>query len=284
LFNHPLPDVFPIALSAFANPSRARGGIAGERNKQSGRYEMSYRYDGRFYDANIRMNAPSAAKVVDVLLLAWPIKSVLDVGCALGSWLCEWAEAGIEDFHGVDGLHADDSRLLIDRAHFTSADLGAGFDLGRQFDLVQSLEVAEHLPSGTSAAFVASLVRHSRGLVLFSAAPPGQGGENHINEQSYDFCRGYFRDWGYYAIDWIRPRLKGDKTISYWYRYNLILYASAPMLERLPDEVHYSKLPEDELIPDVSPRLFQARKQLMRALPQSLVLALVRIKAQFYSR
>jgi hypothetical protein len=138
--------------------------------------------------------------------------------------------------------------------------LGAGFDLGRRFDLVQSLEVAEHLPGGTSAAFVASLVRHSRGLVLFSAAPPGQGGENHINEQSYDFWRGYFREWGYYAIDWIRPRLKGDKTVSYWYRYNLILYASAPMLERLPDEVRYSKLPEDELIPDVSPPSISSTK------------------------
>jgi SAM-dependent methyltransferase len=245
---------------------------------------MSYRYDGRFYDANVRMNAPSATKVVGVVLLAWPITSVLDVGCARGTWLREWAEAGVKDFHGVDGLHVDEGGLLIERSHFTPADLGSGFDLGRKFDLVQSLEVAEHLPGSASAAFVALLVRHSRGLVLFSAAPPGQGGENHINEHSYDFWRGHFRDCGYHAMDWIRPRLANDRAVSYWYRYNLILYASEPMMERLPADVLRSQVPEDEPIPDVSPRLFQARKQLMRALPQSVILALVRIKAQFYSR
>jgi SAM-dependent methyltransferase len=241
---------------------------------------MSYHYDDRFYDANTRMNAPSAMKVVGILLLAWPIRSVLDVGCARGTWLREW----VKDFHGVDGVHADDGGLLIERSHFTPAELGSGFDLKRRFDLVQSLEVAEHLPGSASAAFVALLVRHSHGLILFSAAPPGQGGENHINEQSYDFWRGHFRDWGYHAIDWIRPRLASDKTVSYWYRYNLMLYASESMLERLPADVLRSKVPEGQPIPDVSPRLFQVRKQVMRALPQSVILAMVRIKAQFYSR
>ena len=177
----------------------------------------------------------------------------------------------------------DDSIVAIEQS---DAGVEVKFERGggRRFDLVQSLEVAEHLPGSASAAFVALLVRHSRGLILFSAAPPGQGGENHINEQSYDFWRGHFRDWGYHAIDWIRPRLAGDKTISYWYRYNVILYASEPMLEHLPAEVLHSKVPEDEPIPDVSPRLFQVRKQVMQALPQSVILAMVRIKAQFYSR
>ena len=63
-----------------------------------------------------------------------------------------------------------------------------------------------------------------------------------------------------------------------------MLYASEPMLERLPEDVRHSKVPEDEPIPDVSPRIFQVRKQMMRALPQSLILRLVRIKAQLYSR
>jgi SAM-dependent methyltransferase len=245
---------------------------------------MSYRYDSRFYDANVKMNSASATKVIGVLLSAWPINSVLDVGCARGTWLREWAQAGIDDFHGVDGRDADEARLSIDRSHFTAVNLARGFDLGRQFDLVQSLEVAEHLPSSASAEFVASLVRHSRGLVLFSAAPPGQGGENHINEQSYDFWRGHFSDWGYHAIDCIRPRLKGNKAVSYWYRFNLLLYASEPILARLPGDIRHTQLPDDQPIPDVSPQLFQMRKRMMRALPPSLIHRLVRIKAQLYSR
>ncbi|MDP6884692.1 MAG: hypothetical protein QF830_11185, partial [Rhodospirillales bacterium] len=43
-----------------------------------------------------------------------------------------------------------------------------------------SLEVAEHLPPDAAETFVATLVAHGR-LVLFSAAPPGQGGLNHVN-------------------------------------------------------------------------------------------------------
>ena len=85
---------------------------------------MSYHYDGRFYDANVKMNAPSATKVVGALLLAWPVRSVLDVGCARGTWLREWAEAGVKDFHGIDGLYVDDGRLLIDRSLFLSRRFG----------------------------------------------------------------------------------------------------------------------------------------------------------------
>src|SRR5438309_10916272 len=115
--------------------------------KQPGCGKMSYRYDDRFYDANVKMNAPSAAKVVDAFLLAWPIKSVLDVGCARGTWLREGTKTGIDDFHGVDGRHVDEARLLINRAHLTASDFAAGFDLRHHFDHVQSLGVTAHLPA-----------------------------------------------------------------------------------------------------------------------------------------
>lgn len=245
---------------------------------------MTYCYDRRFYDATMHLNAFAAGKVIAVLLNVQPIESVLDVGCARGSWLREWAEAGIHDFHGVDGLSLDESDLLVDRAHFTGTDLAAGFDLKRRFDLVQSLEVAEHLPDHNSAAFIEALVRHSRGLVLFSAAPPGQGGENHINEQFYDFWRGHFRTHGYYAVDWIRQQIAGDRKISYWYRYNIMLYASAPMLERLPEAVRRCMVPDDKPIADISPSLFRIRKRLICVMPQPLIMKLTRTKTQFYAR
>jgi hypothetical protein len=34
-------------------------------------------------------------------------------------------------------------------------------------------------------------------MVLFSAAPPGQGGEHHVNERTYEFWRGLFARHGY---------------------------------------------------------------------------------------
>lgn len=244
----------------------------------------AYRYDGRFLDYAANTSAVSARKVIAVLRAVGRIDSVLDVGCARGTWLQEWSRAGASEILGVDGAYADNESLLIDRARFMAADLAAGFDLGRQFDLVQSLEVAEHLPASASAGFVACLVRHSRGLVLFSAAPPGQGGEHHVNEQPYDFWRGHFRARGYRAVDWIRPRIARDKEVSFWYRYNVLLYVSEGMATRLPADVRACMVPESRPIADISPPLFRMRKRIVRTLPRSAIMGLARIKAHFYSR
>jgi hypothetical protein len=35
--------------------------------------------------------------------------------------------------------------------------------------------------------FVYCLARHARRFVLFSAAPPGQGGEFHVNERPFEY-------------------------------------------------------------------------------------------------
>ncbi len=61
--------------------------------------------------------------------------------------------------------------------------------LAQPFDLITCLEVAEHLPLDAHQTLVETIVRHLRykpnmddasGYLIFSAAPPGQGGEHHI--------------------------------------------------------------------------------------------------------
>jgi 2-polyprenyl-3-methyl-5-hydroxy-6-metoxy-1,4-benzoquinol methylase len=59
-------------------------------------------------------------------------------------------------------------------------------DLEKEFDLVVSLEVAEHLPASAADQFVNTLVKHGK-KILFSAAIPGQGGQDHLNEQWPDY-------------------------------------------------------------------------------------------------
>ncbi len=51
-----------------------------------------------------------------------------------------------------------------------------------QFDLALCLEVAEHIPEEFSDIFLTNLTGFSGRLVM-SAAPPGQGGQHHVNEQ-----------------------------------------------------------------------------------------------------
>jgi 2-polyprenyl-3-methyl-5-hydroxy-6-metoxy-1,4-benzoquinol methylase len=121
--------------------------------------------------------------------------------------LAIWLQHGAKDVLGVDGPYVDQSRLHIPTSQFLASDLAYPLKLERQFDLVQSLEVAEHLPEQASEQFVDSLVRHGR-LVLFSAATPGQGGENHINEQPWEYWRAKFAARNFELFDFLRPRLR----------------------------------------------------------------------------
>src|SRR5205085_8299510 len=124
----------------------------------------------------------------------------------------------------------------IDAANFRAADLANPIRLARKFDLVQSLEVAEHLPADKAEQFVDTLIEHGS-MILFSAAVPGQGGENHINEQPISYWRRLFRVRGYAAIDYIRPLVYKDARIAPWYRYNTLLFVRNDALTSLPDSV-----------------------------------------------
>ena len=150
--------------------------------------------------------------------------SVLDVGCGLGHFCRVFLESGAGRVLGIDGEYLDRSNLLIPESHFRPVDLSAPFDLGEKFDLVISLEVAEHLPESSAWDFVASLVRHG-GTVLFSAAFPGQGGQNHLNEQWTGWWAEKFLSHGYHAYDFIRPKVLDNPNLPPWYRFNPLLFS-----------------------------------------------------------
>jgi len=225
-------------------------------------------YDGAFYD-RAEKSAAAARRIVSIIAAALEVGSVLDVGCARGTWLAAWRDAGCRDVFGIDGPYVDRDQILIDPACFMTADLAAPFSLGRRFDLAQCLEVAEHLPASRSLSLVADLTAHSD-AVLFSAAPPGQGGAGHINEQPYAFWQKLFAQRGYVACDVLRPALRTDRTIPYWYRYNIVLYLHADLARRV-EACRSSIVPAGLVVPDISPLSFRIRKFLLRALPPFMI-------------
>jgi hypothetical protein len=123
--------------------------------------------------------------------------------------------------------------LHIDPADFTPADLTRRLTLDRRYDLATCLEVAEHLPTERSSGLVEDLTAAAP-VVLFSAAIPGQGGTDHINEQWPFFWRDLFARRGYVRLDPFRPRLWRDRTVAYCYRQNLYLYASREAIAGSP--------------------------------------------------
>lgn len=163
-------------------------------------------------------NSGSAREIVPLLLKFISIKSVLDVGCGNGSWLKVFQDYGL-DIQGIDGIFVNPDHLMIDREFFIQFDLAKPFNLGRQFSLVVSLEVAEHLPKASAQLFVESLTNHSD-IVLFSAAIPNQGGQNHLNEQPPNYWVELFNRCNFDCFDVIRPAIWDNKEIDWWYRQN----------------------------------------------------------------
>lgn len=244
---------------------------------------MPYQYDSDFFGYTCGLSAVSAKRVSALLVGRLNVGSILDVGCGEGVWLAAWQEAGVADIQGVDGDYVNRDRLRIPKERFLAHDLAQPFNLDRQFDLVQSLEVAEHLKAEHAQGFVASLVAHSK-LVLFSAAPPGQGGENHINEQPYDYWRGFFAAHDYCAVDWVRPALASDPDVAPWYRYNTVLYVHESRLETLSEDMRRHMVAAGQAIPDISPLSYRLRKAAIACLPFWLTQGLAKAKARLAAR
>jgi len=243
-----------------------------------------HNYDLQFMNYADRSSRHSAQTISRLLRKTLTIDSALDIGCARGTWLSAWQDAGVGEILGVDGDYVDASNLAISRERFVTADLALHLDLQRKFDLVQSLEVAEHIPEASADEFVGNLVRHSKGIILFSAAPPGQGGEFHVNEQPYEYWRRKFQMFGYEPYDYVRPLINIDTAISFWYRYNVILYAHTDRFSSLPEGVRAARIPPQTGIPDVTPRWFRLRKRLTRLLPFTISQQLARAMARWRGR
>ena len=215
------------------------------------------------------MNQPSANRIVPVVLSLLEVESVADFGCAYGSWLRVWQENGVGEILGLDGDYVERDHLQIAQEQFKCFNIAMDLDLERKFDLVQSLEVAEHIDHGKAQNFVRNLTRHGS-AVLFSSAPPGQGGEWHINEQPYSYWRDLFAQEGYGLFDCIRPLIKNASEIQSWYRYNIFLYVHKDRVATLPEAVTKFHIPDTAVIPDVSPPLYKIRKAMVRLLPGSI--------------
>lgn len=226
----------------------------------------AHSYDETFYRYIQRGSIRSAQRIVPVLQDALPIGSVLDVGCGAGAWLAVYRKLGISDYQGVDGDYVKPASLLVPPETFTARDVAQPFDLGRRFDLVQCLEVGEHIASEFSLTLVANLVRHSD-CVLFSAAIPGQGGENHLNEQTYEFWRRLFAAHGYAPYDFLRPQLRGDSDVEIWYRQNAILYVAEPAQSHLPVPVLQTRVPDGQPIANIASFPYRLRAKLLALLP-----------------
>ena len=188
-------------------------------------------YDGEFYRGQRDASFIGAERVLPEVFALIPCRSILDVGCGVGPWVAAAMKLGVADALGVDGSYVDRRLLLIPPECFQAVDLTQPVDLGRRFDLVMCMEVAEHLPR--AEPIVDTLVKHAD-AILFSAAVPGQGGTNHINEQWPDYWQKEFAKRGFRQLDVLRSRIWDIDDIPVCYRQNSFLYIAEEKLALYP--------------------------------------------------
>jgi SAM-dependent methyltransferase len=193
-------------------------------------------YTRAFYESASRLVNTSARVCVPLILDLLRPRSVLDVGCGQGEWLSVLADHGVADFLGMDGPHLADDQLVIPKERVVRRDLSRPFALERTFDLVMSLEVAEHLPPRSAAGFVEGLTSLGP-AVIFSAAVPGQGGTNHLNEQWPWYWRGLFARLDYVQLDPFRQALWKNPDVAVYYQHNLFLYVNPAVHQAVIDRV-----------------------------------------------
>jgi SAM-dependent methyltransferase len=194
------------------------------------------------YDHGANRHTVDSPRAILPMLFADRLpRSLLDVGCGIGTWARTAMELGIGDVMGIDGVAIAASDLLIPPAHFRVVDLSAPWRLERRFDVALCLEVAEHLDARCSEVLIDGLVSHAD-QVVFSAACPGQAGQHHVNCQWPDYWQRLFNNRGFVCSDAVRWTLWARSDVESWYRQNMFVArrdeSVAGTEPRLPAVVH----------------------------------------------
>ena len=152
--------------------------------------DLSTIYDPQFFES---YNAEQEADIrfaADVLYDIFRPKWAVDFGCGPGMLVRRLTKLGVIAV-GFDG-----SSHAIEKAHETIrnslavCNIVANTSAVGDFNLVVCTEVAEHIPAEDADALVRTLCNACSirdGAIVFTAAPPGQGGHDHINEQPMSY-------------------------------------------------------------------------------------------------
>jgi hypothetical protein len=160
-----------------------------------------------------------------VLLEKFDPDSVIDFGCAIGAYLEPFHEQGI-DIQGVDGSSAALDHAVVPQDVLTKHDLREPFSPDQAYELAICIEVAEHLPK-SSADTLIEMLCNSAEIIVFTAAPPGQHGEHHVNLQPAEYWIEKFERHGKTLrrdhVETLRERL--TVTEMNWVEENLFVFA-----------------------------------------------------------
>lgn len=177
-----------------------------------------------------------------LILQLYNPKSMVDAGCAEGTWLNIAINSGVVNVMGYDSNWVRDSKaadlMAIHPDLFYELDFEKPYADLQKADVALCLEVAEHLSETAGANLIKKLCR-SAPIVVFSAAIPGQGGVGHINEQWQSYWAQLFAVCNYWPHDELRQLIWTDVRVQPYYQQNILTFNQDPVPRtRVLDVVH----------------------------------------------
>ncbi len=190
-------------------------------------------YNDYFFSRQEKGSYLSAKIIIPIILDYVKLKSVVDFGCGLGTWLKVWQEKGVLDILGIDGDYVNQNKLYIEKKYFKVFDLNKKISLEKKYDLALSLEVAEHIEEKNADTYIDNLTS-SADIILFSAAIPKQADIKigHINEQWPEYWQDKFSKKGFIMLDFLRAKIFNNSQVDWWYRQNIFLVIKENLKER----------------------------------------------------
>jgi SAM-dependent methyltransferase len=189
------------------------------------RAKHSEMYDTQYYAYVDECMAKSAAVMADTIVGHFAPASVVDVGCGSGMLLLMLKNRGIR----ATGLEYSEAGLAICRSRGLDVrpfDIESAHPFTERAELAISTEVAEHLPASVADRYVDLLCGISD-RVLMTAARPGQGGTDHVNEQPPEYWVEKFRARGYEFDTSLTEALRADwrgRGTQSWYAENVLVF------------------------------------------------------------
>lgn len=152
--------------------------------------------------------------------------SVIDFGCAIGAHLEIFHDHDIR-IKGVEGNPDAFQHAIVPTEYLVQHDLREPYKSDRSYDIALCFEVAEHLPEDYANILVDTLSNASN-TVIMTAAPPGQGGTHHVNEQPREYWYQKFESRGFEydseSVQTLRNRIEVNE--AHWIEENLMIFRS----------------------------------------------------------
>jgi len=128
----------------------------------------------------------------------YQFESVLDLGCAAGYYLEGMLEGGVKKVLGLEYSYDSVKEFVSDsmKDFVQYGNAMEEINIG-QFDCCMSIEVAEHLLPEKTDVFLNNITNAAKNMIIFTAAPPGQKGTGHINEQPREWWIAKIMDRGF---------------------------------------------------------------------------------------